>query len=507
MRINLDPIALDLRAEGGPTRQVAGLAVPYDTEARVGFQLVTFAPGSVAIEGTPPLLLGHDPNRPIGVLAASEDTPGGLRATFAIDATADGDAALTQATSGSRRGLSVGVDLDTFEQDPENEERIRVTAARLAETSLVALAAYPGAAVDQIAASKRDGGKDTMSETTPTPAEPEPTPAEPEPEPEPTEPQAARSRPLVIAERPGPDMRLGEYVQNLVRAERGDTSARTRIEAALTRGDITTSPGVVPIAYVNQVIDSLEANRPLYDAMNHADMPGIGMTIRRPEVTTRPDGGFLADDTAGAPSNAVAIVNHDVTVRQWAWGGAASVALVERSSPSYIEEVFTQAVKSYYRDVEADIATAFPVAASTITTVGPAVAAFLAAYGDYPDVLVCGGDAYGKLLDATGITMFWSGSASAADGGGSYAGLKVVASPHVAAGDAWVCGSDFQEIRETSPIRLSVSDVSSLSLEIGVTSFYARTQTEQTLGGVPGAVRIAGFVPVTAGAEARSARK
>jgi HK97 family phage prohead protease len=510
VRLQLDPQALDITAssEGSSARQVGGLAVPYEVEARLTLggaaKLVTFAAGSVAVEGASPLLLGHDPNRPVGVLVASEGGEAGLRATYAIDQTSDGDAALTQAQSGSRRGLSVGVDLEEFEEDPENPERIRVVAARLAETSLVAMAAFVGAGVDQIAA-HRPGRETAMSETTPKPAEPEPEqpePGEPEPEPESTQ---ARRQPLVIAERGLPDMRLGEYVQTLVRAERGDTGARQRIEAQLTRGNITTSPGVVPITYVNQVIDSLGADRPLFAAMDHADMPGVGMTIRRPEITTRPDGAFLADDTAGAPTSAAAIVNHDVAVRQWAWGGSASVALVERSSPSYIEEIFTQAVKNYYLDVEADIASAFPTAVSTIATVGPAVAAFMAAYRTFPTLLVVGGDAYGKLLDATGIMMFASGNVDAA-GNGSYAGLRVVPSADVAAADAWVTAGDFQEIRESSPIRLTVSDVTSLSLEIGVTSFYARTATRQTLGGVPGAVRIAAFAPVAAEASKSTAK-
>ena len=67
MRIQLDPIAVDLQASAGdgdqPRRRIAGLAVPYEIEARIGNQLVTFAPDSIAVEGSPPLLLGHD-NRP-----------------------------------------------------------------------------------------------------------------------------------------------------------------------------------------------------------------------------------------------------------------------------------------------------------------------------------------------------------------------------------------------------------------------------------------------------------
>jgi len=512
MRLELDPQPLQLLAAAAPTegqpqlRLIGGLAVPYEIEAKIGRQLVTFAPDSIQVDGPSPLLLGHDPNRPVGVLDAATSESAGLRGAWRIDQTADGDTALTQAKSGSRRGLSVGVDVEAFDQDPENEQRIRVTAGRLAETSLVAMGAYQGATVDQIAASKPRAEETTMSET-PKPPEPEPDSGDDDGDDddngqEQEQVQAKRPR-LVIADRGQPEMRFGEYIQTLVKAERGDAGARLRIEAQLTRGDIAANPGVVPIAYVDQLIDSLGDARPLFDAMSHADMPASGMTIRRPEITTRPDGGFLADDTAGAPTSAVAIVNHDETVRQWAWGGSASVALVERSSPSYVEEVFQQAVAAYHKDVEADIAAAFPTAASTITTVGAAVSAFLAAYRSYPNLIVAGGDAYGKLLDATGVMMFASGSADAS-GQARYAGMEVVASPDVAAADAWITSREFQEIRESSPIRLSVSDVTSLSLEIGVTAFYARSTLLQTLGGVAGAVRIAGFIPVAAAAPAAS---
>jgi HK97 family phage prohead protease len=505
LRLELAPAPLDLIATGEqpadadgepepdqPRRQLAGLAVPYEIEAKVGLQLVTFAAGSVTPASRSPLLFGHDPNRPIGILAATQDSPQGLRGSWSVDQTGDGDTALIQAASGSRSGLSVGVDVDEFEQDPDTPERIRVTAATLAETSLVAMAAYLGASVDQIAAEKPRGKEPAVTD------QPTPTDAgdqlEPAPPPRPA---------LILADRDQPEMRLGDYLKTLIQAEKGDRGARERITAALTRGDITTSPGVVPVTYVQQVIDSLGADRPLFDAMDHADMPASGMTIRRPEVTDRPNGGWLANDQAGAPSDTVAIVNHDETVKQWAWGGSASVALVERSAPSYIEEIFAQVVKNYYRAVEADIASAFPSAVGGAGSVGTAVATFMEAYRTSPDLLVLGALAYGRLLDATGVAMFISGSADAA-GNASYAGMNVVTSADLPPGDGWVTRGEFQEVRESAPIRLSVSDVTSLSLEIGVTSFYARTQTLQPLGAGPvnGAVGIPTFTPLAAAAQA-----
>jgi hypothetical protein len=326
-------------------------------------------------------------------------------------------------------------------------------------------------------------------------------PEEPQTQPEPIAPieahpapVEAQRPPIVVAERGAPEMRLGEYVQTFIRAERGDARARQRIEAQLDLGTTVTSPGVVPTIYVQQIIDSLGADRPLDGAMSHADMPAAGMTIRRPHITTRPDGGWVVDETTGAPTGPVVIGNSDQPVDQWAWGGSASVALVERSAPSYVEEVFQQAIKSYYRDVEAKIAAEFSTAASTVTSLGGAVAAYLAAYRTYPNLIVCGSTAYGLLLDARGVPLFMSGSADAA-GNANIAGLAVVASADVAAADAWVTSRDFLEIRETTPVRLSVANVEALSMEIGVTAFYSQTQTREALGGVDGAVRIPAWDP------------
>jgi hypothetical protein len=232
------------------------------------------------------------------------------------------------------------------------------------------------------------------------------------------------------------------------------------------------------------------------------------MLIRRPAITTRPDGQWLADDTAGMPSGAFTIGQLDTPIKQWAWGGSASVALVERSMPSYVEESFSQMLKAYYRDVEAELAAKLPTALPTvpITSIGGAVAAYMAAYRTAPTLIVAGGDAYGEMLDSIGASRFASGSIDAS-GVATIYGMRLVASADVAPADLWITAPDFVESRESSPLRLTVADVGGLSVEIGLTAFFASTVTRETVGETAGAVHIGGYTPAVAAETARGGRK
>ena len=274
------------------------------------------------------------------------------------------------------------------------------------------------------------------------------------------------------------------------------------MEAALTRETIGNNPGVIPIAYVNELVGGLNDTRPLFDAFSTAQMPDSGMTFRRPKWTVLPDGGWMVDDTAGAVTSPATIGTMDVSIVQWSWGGSASVALVERSQPSFVEEALAEAVKNYHRDVEATIAGELStVVASGATTLGEAVADYLTTTRQYPNLIVAGATAAGKIIDSLGPLRYSSGSADAT-GSINMAGLRVITSPDVAAADAWVTRSDYIENRETTPIRLTVSDVTSLSLEIGVTSFFACAGKL-----IPnGAVRVGAFSPPLADADSAKSR-
>jgi len=101
-----------------------------------------------------PLLLDHDPTRPIGRTRGMIDAPGELRASFLVAATGLGDDALTLAAAGVRTGLSIGAVVDAYDLgdvDPETGiPELIVTAGHARETSLLTFPAYATARAEPI---------------------------------------------------------------------------------------------------------------------------------------------------------------------------------------------------------------------------------------------------------------------------------------------------------------------------------------------------------------------
>ena len=127
-------------------RTISGLVVPWDTAARVNgadFPL-RFARGSILVDSGARLLGYHDRARPLGAPTSWKDTPSGLRATFKVARTRDGDEALSMAADGILDGLSIGAELVDVD---ESGGEIVVAAALAREVSLVTLPAWASARV------------------------------------------------------------------------------------------------------------------------------------------------------------------------------------------------------------------------------------------------------------------------------------------------------------------------------------------------------------------------
>lgn len=507
-------------------RTIAGTILPYRETgvAKVDGAPaeVRFLPGSLELaRDRIPLVAGHDTDAPLGVMVELEDGDELAAARFSIDSTPAGDAALVQASTGSRSGLSLGALATEWREAADGV--IEVTRAALYHVGLCAIQAFPGAQVSRVAAASAEteqGGR-TMEGKTPEELaasidaetsdeelaellehEDEAVRAAAQTEKDrraaadddgQQELEASRAgsagtreRPTILARHGGARKRGerellcsgGELVLAMVAAQGGDRKAARLVEAVLSEIESTDVPGLMPAAYVSDVIGgSLPAIRPLADRVAvKRPLPATGMQFAKPAWDTKPAGGWVAE-LAATPSNAPVIDSNDVTILEWAYGVAMSYAVATRSSPDAIEAIFREAVKDYYSDVEQKIADAL-MAVDQASAAGAGIGAGIAAfYGDElegPNLLVVAPDIYGDLVDVIDtVPTYSSGAVSGATMTGTIAGLEVVVSPHLPAGTELITTRGVVELRESDPVRLTANVIGALKVELGVTAFAA----------------------------------
>lgn len=140
------------------TRTITGLVVQWGAIGRTSVGPARFVRGS--IQAPDPsrvkLLVEHDVAQVVGYLTAAQETDQGLLGTFTVPAGPAGDAVLQSAASGLRDGLSVGVEVEAAAPGPDGV--LDVTRGSWRETSLVAVPAFIGSQVTQVAASAQQSG-------------------------------------------------------------------------------------------------------------------------------------------------------------------------------------------------------------------------------------------------------------------------------------------------------------------------------------------------------------
>jgi len=460
-------------------RTIEGVIVPYDEVGTIAGRDYRFKAGSITTGRRTPLLVDHDRGRPIGVLAELVDGPTGAVARFKVDATPAGDEALTQAASGSRGALSVGAEV--IRSTMSRDGVVDVEAGYVAEVSLLALGAFESAAVTRVAAEQ--------DEPEPEPAEPAPAPETspdqeelelPDPPAEPADPEegtpmeATSSAPVIRAERSSSPRELlaGEYVRLLVEAQHGNRDAARMIEAALTETVSTDVTGLLPPTYERTVIGGKQVLRPLFEAFRSRPLPGVGLMVSKPKWATRPNGAWAANVDADATTGKAVIDSQTADVIRWDWAGAISWVVVQRSDPSVIDAIYSEAVEDFYADVEAKVYGELGAAAAGVATkLGAAIAEFFVATGNQrsPELIIMAPDVWGDFAD-TGALSVALGQGGVAGGplSTSFAGIPAVTSGTLPAGEVILATRRAVDARITEPVRLTANAIGALNVELAV---------------------------------------
>ena len=493
---NIETRSLELRLDDVEERTITGIAVPYNQDANIGGMYTErFAPGAIdSVDGVK-LFYGHNHDSlPIGKLISGRETDAGYEVTAKLTAgVQQADETLALMRDGVLDKFSVGFEPVEQVRDGNTITRTKVL---LRELSVVWMPAYSEASITEVREE--------------SPSEPEIlTESESELEnnieldvrsvqdevAELRREIATISIPTAVAAPVASYRNAGEYAKALL--------AREDEAVALFRAATTTADTVALPAFIGQINDLIENNRPALNAFSSAALPASGMTVEYAHVSSNtlavgvqdPENeelsfGNIAIDTVSSP-----VVTY---------GGYTSMSrqVVERSTVNFVDTAIRALAIQYAKATNAAVVAKLNslsftgkvfdadggTAASLIEGVAGGAAYINNATGLNPEFILCAPDAYITMMkvagsdgrpvvnvDGAGVNNI--GSANVPGLRGQLLGLPVIVDAQLASGVVYLANSAALQTLESAgaPVRLQDADITTLTDSISVYGYIATT--------------------------------
>ena len=358
MKLNLSAgFAIDIEAEAGatPTRQISGIAVPYNVPATVSDGTkVQFAEGSLPVDGkAPKMFMYHNSSMPVGLITARKETPQGMMFTASIVDTQAGTDALTMASAGVLDSVSVGVNV--LKSHNAKDGTMIVTAADWLELSLVPVPAFSGALIESVYASNESVTiPEEQAPDEPEATEPQENPvSEPiieasAPESIPTNPIFAQAKRDFVMPSAGEFMAAfhigGDTFANMNKAV-ADYSASNRTALQAAAGDVLTTDtaGLLPVPVLGPLVQDLNFLRPTVEAVGARAYPDSGQqkTFIRPTITTHTSVGTQSTELSAVSATTMVIAANTISKTTLAGQVTLSVQDIDFTSPAAMQLILT----------------------------------------------------------------------------------------------------------------------------------------------------------------------
>jgi HK97 family phage prohead protease len=475
-------------------RTITGLAVPYNQEASIGGGIQErFAPGAIDSVEDVKLFYGHE--EPIGKVISGRETEAGYEITAKVSNTARGEEVLTLMRDGVLNKFSVG--FMPIEQDRDGSLITR-TLVDLKEVSVVPFPAFAGANITEVREDQQDAEaletqteeRDLMSENM-------------ELEVRSVQDEVAELRRVVEAgltvETPkviGSEIRSqGEFAKKMLM---GDAEA---IE--LARAASTTANTVTTAAFVGQIDNLINDNRPALSAFSRAALPGSGLSVEYASVTAN----TLSVTAQGTENAALAfgnltIANTSAAVATYGGYTSFSKQTIERSTVDYLNTVFRALTIAYANASNAAFVAhvealdytgkVFDISAGTVAAliggITDGASSIFTATGLRPEAIVTSTEGYKFLMtivgsdgrpvvlqDGQGFNNV--GSANLPGLAGNLLGLPVIVDPAMTANKVYMANSQAIQSFESpgAPVRLTDGDITTLTDSVSVYGYMAIT--------------------------------
>jgi HK97 family phage prohead protease len=421
IRLTAQQITLDASADGEPSRQITGLAVPWNVKATLsGGESVVFLEGSLPEDGPMPKLLEyHDDTRVIGRVTERVSTPEGMMFVAKLSATRAADDALALLADGALDSVSVGAVPTRFKRLADGT--LEVSEAKFVELSVVTVPAYESAQVYSVAASSPD-------EEAPDEEEVIPTPTQPSEEDEMSEAieAAVPTAPIqyAAAKREFKLPTAAEYMVKFVAGGSEFAEFNARIHAAAPNVTTTDTPGILPVPIVSPIYNSFVANyRPLITAMGVRQMPMSGKVFIRPKVTTHTTIGASNGELVALDQGTFVV--DDIQITKALYGGYVKLSeeSMDMTSPEVLGALIDDMSRIYANATDVAACTTFEAGVTQTQALadvtdpadwvnfiyGAAQQILTNSNGNLPNVLVLSPSYYaslGALVDISGRPLF-----------------------------------------------------------------------------------------------------
>jgi len=327
-----------LAEEGENPRTISGIAVPWDTVATVSDGTrVKFERGSLPVTGKKPKLLKyHDSSQIVGVVTARLDSQDGMLFTAKISNTSDGNDMLELVKDEAIDSVSVGVDVIDAKYDDDGT--MVISSAEWVELSLVAVPAFKGATITEVAATEPQQETPMSEQVEATVETPAPAPA-----------------PQLIWAEAKPKFKLpsaAEYISKILTGGSDAQQFLANLRAAAP--DVTTadSPGILPEPIVGPVYNNFRGLRPVVDAIGVKAMPGGGKVFRRPKVTTHTTIGASNGENAALDSGTFVVSNNYVTKAVYGGYVKLSEEDIDWTEPQVLSGLLDDMAREYGKQTE-----------------------------------------------------------------------------------------------------------------------------------------------------------
>jgi uncharacterized protein len=351
IRFGSETFTIDAAAGDTPRRTISGIAVRYNTPAKVSDgSMVAFAPGSLPVDGRAPILqMFHDSSKVIGTVTERVETEEGMLFSARISETALGSEALVLASDGALREVSVGVTPIKFKYDKEGV--MIVTAARWDELSVVAQGAFD-APILEVAASIPHEEEEISTIEEAAPQQETETMNEKVEAPAVVEASAATQTIFATAKREFKMPSAAEYISAFATGGDQWRAMSEGIRAAapdVVTGDLD---GILPLPIVQPTYNNFIGRRPVVDAVGAKAMPQGGKVFIRPEVTTHTSIGVQSTENATLTAGQFVVSDRQVT--KGTYGGYVSLSeqSIDWSTPEVISLLLDDMGRIYANETD-----------------------------------------------------------------------------------------------------------------------------------------------------------